>query len=71
MLSSQTPLFAAGDSLFVAQALQKVKIDVNESGTEASSATGGCLRLGAGCPSLLWFCGQTGTCFMPAPLPPP
>ncbi|XP_007440468.2 plasminogen activator inhibitor 1 isoform X2 [Python bivittatus] len=27
------------DSLFVAQALQKVKIDVNESGTEASSAT--------------------------------
>ncbi|CAI5791658.1 Hypothetical predicted protein, partial [Podarcis lilfordi] len=27
------------ESLFVAQALQKVKIDVNESGTEASSAT--------------------------------
>ncbi|XP_062992573.1 plasminogen activator inhibitor 1 [Elgaria multicarinata webbii] len=27
------------ESLFVAQALQKVKIDINESGTEASSAT--------------------------------
>ncbi|KAH0619383.1 hypothetical protein JD844_015296 [Phrynosoma platyrhinos] len=30
------------ESLFVTQALQKVKIEVNESGTEASAATGGC-----------------------------
>lgn len=42
MFDSQKADFSrlsAGDSLFVAQALQKVKIDVNESGTEASSAT--------------------------------
>ncbi|XP_048450508.1 plasminogen activator inhibitor 1-like, partial [Rhincodon typus] len=39
LLSPLSPPGAVSEQLFVAKALQKVKIEVNESGTKASAAT--------------------------------